>query len=79
MNDVLLQYGLAGVAVVGLAVAVRVLFAQVSAGADAERLRADRNEDEVRKLNASIRTDILPVLVRATEILAEHAQRRDRP
>lgn len=78
MTDALTVYGPLGIGLAAAGVAIRVLFARVASGADAERARADRHEDEVRKLNASIRTDILPVLVKVMDYLAEQTQMRER-
>ena len=48
------QWGALGVSVMGLGIAVRVLFAQVSANAHAERARADRNEAALREQTAAL-------------------------
>jgi hypothetical protein len=60
------QYGgLLFLSVVALA-AVRVLFNREAKALDLERERADRLEDELRKLNATIAEKMVPVLTQAT-------------
>ena len=71
MNDALLQYGALGVCVIGLGLAVRVLFARVSAAADAERARADRNEAELRRQTETMVDRVVPALTENARVLAE--------
>lgn len=60
MNEVLLNYGVAGVGLIVLAGFVRVLFNQNTAFTKAETARADRNEDALRELNRSVRDQVVP-------------------
>ena len=71
MNDVLLQWGPLGVAVIGLSIGVRVLFAQVSANAKAERERADRNEAALRAQTDALVERIGPALTQNTQAMTE--------
>ncbi len=76
---VFIQYGALGV-IAGLAlIAVRVLFARVTATADLERARADRLEEELRKLNAAIQELYVTTLSEATRAIsaALAAQQKD--
>jgi hypothetical protein len=66
----LLQYGALGVVAFLCLIAVRVLFARVTATADLERARADRLEDELRKLNADIQERYLTTLSEATRAIS---------
>jgi len=64
--SLLYQYGgLLFLSVVALA-AVRVLFNREAKALDLERERADRLEDELRKLNATIAEKMIPVVTQAT-------------
>lgn len=64
--SLLYQYGgLLFLSVVALA-AVRVLFNREAKALDIERERADRLEEELRKLNATIADKMIPVLTQAT-------------
>ena len=71
MNEVLIQWGALGVSVMGLGIAVRVLFAQVSANAHAERARADRNETALREQTAALVERIVPALTENTRAMTE--------
>ncbi len=51
-------------------IAVRVLFARVTATADLERARADRLEEELRKLNATIQERYVSTLSEATRAIS---------
>lgn len=66
----LLQYGALGVVALLCLIAVRVLFARVTATADLERARADRLEEELRKLNADIQERYLTTLSEATRAIS---------
>lgn len=61
------QYGILGVLSLGL-----ILFARGAYGR--ERDRADRLEEENRKLNAAIQDRVLPVLMAATSAAQESAE-----
>lgn len=66
----LVQYGAIGIIALLALAAVRVLFARVTATADLERQRADRLEEELRKLNADIQERYLTTLSEATRAIA---------
>lgn len=60
MDEVLLQYGIAGVGLIALGFVVRVLFDQVKADKLRETERADRNEAALHELNRSVREQVIP-------------------
>lgn len=66
----LVQYGAIGVIAFLALLAVRILFARVAAAADLERARADRLEEELRKLNADIRERYMTTLSEATRAIS---------
>ncbi len=66
----LVQYGAIGIIAFLALLAVRVLFARVTAAADLERQRADRYEEELRKLNADIQERYLTTLSEATRAIS---------
>ncbi len=69
-TEVFVQYGALGVIALLALIAVRVLFARVTATADLERARADRLEEELRKLNATIQEKYVSTLSEATRAIA---------
>jgi dihydrodipicolinate synthase/N-acetylneuraminate lyase len=71
VTAVLLQYGAVGVIAVMALAAVRVLFNRVSAQTDRERERADRLEEELRKLNEAIRTEYVTTLATAAHAIQD--------
>ncbi len=71
VSAVLIQYGAVGAIALMALAAVRVLFNRVSETADRERDRADRLEDELRKLNELLRTEYLGTLAKATEAISD--------
>lgn len=69
--DVLLQYGAVGViALLGIMVS-RVLFARLNKALDRESARADRLEDELRKLNETVRTEYVTTLAAASRSMQD--------
>lgn len=68
---VLIQYGAVGAVALMALMAVRVLFNRIIETSERERARADRYEDELRKLNEMMRTEYLGTLARATEAIAD--------
>lgn len=69
------QYGgVLFLSVVALA-AVRVLFIRETKALDLERERADRLQEELRKLNETIQDKVVPALERSTQTM-ERALRR---
>lgn len=71
MNEALLQYGALGISTFGLGIAVRILFAQVSANAKAERDRADRNEAALLAQTTALVERIVPALTQNTVAMTE--------
>lgn len=69
-TEVFVQYGALGVIALLALIAVRVLFARVTATADLERARADRLEEELRKLNATIQERYVSTLSEATRAIS---------
>lgn len=71
MESVLLQYGALGVlALVGIA-ASKVMFDRLQRAYEDEKTRADRLEDELRKLNEIMRTDYVTVLNTASHAIID--------
>lgn len=71
VSNVLLQYGAVGVIALISLYAVRVLFNKLSALVDHERERADRLEDELRKLNEAVRTEYVTTLAVAARAIQD--------
>lgn len=69
-SEVFVQYGALGVIALLALLAVKVLFARVTATADLERARADRLEEELRKLNATVQERYVTTLSDATRAIA---------
>lgn len=74
----LVQYGAVGAVAIMALFAVRVLFNKLSAELDYHRNRADKAEDELRKLNETVRTEYLGTLSKATEAIADALAARRR-
>lgn len=78
----LTQLGVGGIIAALALIAVRVLFAREAKTLDLERARADRLEQELRRLNESIHDRYVPTLTQATAAIAEAlsyaAKQRDR-
>lgn len=74
VSGVLIQYGAVGViAMLGILVS-RVLFVRLNQALDRETARADRLEDELRKLNETVRTEYVTTLA-ATQHSMQDASR----
>lgn len=71
VNVALIQYGAVGAIAIMALFAVRVLFNKITAELEYHRLRADRAEDELRKLNEVVRNEYLGTLAKATEAIAD--------
>lgn len=78
MGAVLIQYGAVGAIALMALAAVRVLFNRISETAERDRIRADRYEEELRKLNETVRTEYLGTLSKATEAIADALAARRR-
>ncbi len=72
----LVQYGAIGVLALSALFAVRVLFQREIRAHDLERARADRLEDELRKLNEHVAREVVPTLIRATGVIAKMLEER---
>lgn len=70
-TGVLVQYGAVGVVALLAIAAVRVLYMRLSAALDRETERADRLEEELRKLNETVRSDYIGTITTAAQALAE--------
>jgi len=68
---VFVQYGALGAVALLALGAVRVLFQRETRAHDLERSRADRLEEEVRKLNATIQDRYITTISEATRTMAE--------
>lgn len=71
VTGVLVQYGAVGVVALLAIAAVKVLFTRLSATVDRETERADRLEEELRKLNETVRSDYIGTIATAAQALAE--------
>lgn len=71
MADVLLGLGLPGVVVLALGLVVRTLYNRATEDAAYHRQRADRLEEEVRALNATVRTEYITTIGKATEAISD--------
>lgn len=78
VGAVLIQYGAVGAIALMALAAVRVLFNRISETAERDRIRADRYEEELRKLNETVRTEYLGTLSKATEAIADALAARRR-
>lgn len=74
----LIQYGAVGAIAIMALLAVRVLFNKISQELEYHRQRADRAEEELRRLNEAIRTEYLGTLAKATEAIADALAARRR-
>lgn len=83
VSDVLLQYGALGALAVVALLAVRVLDNRASIRAAEElayhRNRADRLEEELRALNATMREQLIQVIGPATEAIGDALKVLDVP
>jgi hypothetical protein len=70
-TSVFIQYGAVGAIALLALGAVRVLFQRETKSLDLERERADRLEEELRRLNESIHDKYVPALERATAAIAQ--------
>lgn len=71
VSATLVQYGAVGIiALLGIMVS-RVLFNRLNAALDRETARADRLEEELRKLNETVRTEYVTTLAGAAQAMNE--------
>lgn len=75
VTSVFLQYGAVGAIALIALFAVRALYArqqsQFDAVMDRERERADRLEEELRKLNEMVRSDYIGTISRASQAIVD--------
>lgn len=79
VSGIFLQYGVPGAVALLALLAVRVLYNRVDEDRTYHRNRADRLEDELRSLNASIREQHITTIGRATEALNDVMAALDPP
>lgn len=70
-TSTLIQYGALGIIAALALAAVRVLFQREVNAHDLERQRADRLEDELRKLNTTVQDRYIQTLSEATRVMGE--------
>lgn len=70
-TGVLLQYGAIGAVAVMAIAAAWVLFNRLQAGVDREAQRADRLEEELRKLNETVRSDYIGTIANAAQAISD--------
>jgi hypothetical protein len=70
-SNSLLQYGAIGIIAILALSAVRVLFQREVTAHDLERQRADRLEDELRRLNATIQDRYISTLTESSRVMSE--------
>lgn len=70
-TSVLLQYGALGAISLFAVIAVRVMYQRIVQAYEYERARADRLEQELRELNATIRGDYVGTIGSATRAITE--------
>jgi hypothetical protein len=74
VTGVLVQYGAVGViAILGMMVS-RVLFARLNQALDREIARGDRLEEELRKLNETVRSEYVSTLASAAHAIQDANQ-----
>jgi hypothetical protein len=71
VSAVLIQYGAVGAVAIMALAAVRVLYLRMADALEREQARADRYEEELRKLNETVRTEYLVTLAKATEAISD--------
>jgi len=70
-TSALIQYGALGVIAALALGAVRVLFQREVSAHDLERKRADRLEEELRRLNTAVQDRYVTTLGEATKVMSE--------
>lgn len=69
VTGVLIQYGAVGVVALLALAAVRVLYTRLSATIDRETGRADRLEEELRKLNEAVRGEYITTITQSAQAI----------
>lgn len=71
VTSAFVQYGALGVIALLALLAVRVLFQREVRALDLERQRADRLEEELRKINTTIQDKYVSTLTEATRVMGD--------
>lgn len=71
MDQVYAQYGAIGLIAALATLAAKVMYGKLSVAYDREKERADRLEDELRRLNEMIRTDYVTTISRASQAMTD--------
>lgn len=79
VGGVFLQYGALGAIALLALLAVRVLYNRAAEDLAYHRARADRLEDELRALNATMREQLIQVIGPATEAIGDALKALDAP
>lgn len=79
ISAVFLQYGVLGVIALLALLAVRVLYNRAAEDLSYHRQRADRLEDELRALNATMREQYIKVIGPATEAIGDALKALETP
>lgn len=66
-----LQYGAIGLVALLALIAVKVMYQAQVRAFDHERARAERLEDELRKLNEYMAREVIPTLIKATGVIGK--------
>lgn len=80
-EGIFLQYGALGAMTLILLVGIRMIFLKLQEANNRERERADRLEEELRKLNETVRNEYLNTIAAASRAVSDAmsaVQRRDR-
>jgi hypothetical protein len=70
-DNIYAQYGAIGMVAALCVWAVRIMYGRLSAAYEREKERADRLEDELRRLNEMIRTDYVSTISRASQAMSD--------
>lgn len=71
ITAIFLQYGAIGAIALMSLFAVRALYAKQQEAYEREKLRADRLEDELRKLNEMVRTEYINTIAHASQAIID--------
>ncbi len=70
-DDIYAQYGAIGLVAALSVWAVRIMYAKLQGAYEREKERADRLEEELRRLNEVIRTDYVDTISRASQAMSD--------
>ena len=70
-NDILAQYGAIGAIAIAALYAVKVMYGKMQESYNREKERADRLEDELRKLNEMVRGEYVATINKASQAISE--------